>query len=107
LRAATVIAGVLGQAGKRGKDRRIKEAENGQVTWQNPQEVRDFLTQERKAQEAAAAELSQNKPDAPQDMDGVMNAAQLEAFQLLQEIERERRSKGKRGAKKAEEEDED
>jgi hypothetical protein len=40
-------------------------------------------------------------------MDGVMNAAQLEAFQLLQELERERRSKGKRGGKKAEEEDED
>jgi small subunit ribosomal protein S2 len=109
LRAATVIAGVLGQAGKRGRDRRLKEAENGQVTWQNPQEVRDFLTQEKKAQEAAAAELAGQKTETetPQDMDGVMNAAQLEAFQLLQELERERRSKGKRGGKKAEEEDED
>lgn len=48
-----------------------------------------------------AAELSEKKPDAaPVDMDGVMNAAQLEAFQLLHEIERERRSKGRRGTKK-------
>lgn len=65
------------------------------------------MIQEKKAQEAAAAELSEKKPEAPQDMDGVMNAAQLEAFQLLQEIERERRFKGRRGGKKGEEKEEE
>jgi hypothetical protein len=99
LRTSTVIAGVLGRAGQRGKERRIKDAANGEVTWENPMEISVFLNLEkrRKGQEEEAARAASEAEDGgPQDMDGVMTAAQLEAHQLLQELERERRSSGRR-----------
>jgi hypothetical protein len=62
-------------------------------------EISQFLNLQEKlrVQEEEAARLAASEEDrAPEDMDGVMTAAQLEAHQLLQEIERERRSGGRR-----------
>lgn len=60
-------------------------------------EISQFLNlqEQLKVQEEQAARAA-SEDGAPQDMDGVMTAAQLEARQLLQEIERERRSGGRR-----------
>lgn len=81
----------------------MKDAAEGQVTWQNPLEISQFLKLQqelKQMEEAEAAALeAKNKGDAVPDMDGVMTEAQLEAEKLLRDIERERRSGGRRGKK--------
>ncbi|KAH8888478.1 ribosomal protein S2 [Thozetella sp. PMI_491] len=55
IRAVSVIASVLGRAGQRGKRRRLKDAEEGLVTWETPAEVARFIQSDakRKATEIA------------------------------------------------------
>lgn len=43
LRSTGLIASVLGQAGKSGQRRRLAEAEDGNVTWQTPQDITQFI----------------------------------------------------------------
>lgn len=43
LRSTGLIASVLGQAGKYGQKRRLAEAEDGNVTWQTPQDITQFI----------------------------------------------------------------
>lgn len=59
LRAATLIAGVLGRAGERGQKRRLADAEEGIVTWQTPQDVAKYIA--REAQAKAEEEAERNK----------------------------------------------
>ncbi|SPQ24457.1 21080ea4-f04f-4601-98a4-d2bfe25ac136 [Thermothielavioides terrestris] len=57
LRAVTLIAGVLGRAGERGQQRRLAAANEGIVTWRNPDEVALFIQKDadRKLTAAKAA----------------------------------------------------
>jgi len=48
-----LIAGVLGKAGGLGQKRRLREAENGKVTWQLSEDIYKFLKEKRK-QEAGS-----------------------------------------------------
>jgi hypothetical protein len=105
LRAATLIAGVLGRAGERGQKRRLKDAEKGEVTWRNPTEVQKFLEIQEAIKRAddEAAQKAQGWEGPPSgDIHGMMNETQLEAFRVLQDLERERRS-GRRGSRGADE----
>lgn len=43
LRSIGLIGSVLGQAGKQGQKRRLAEAEDGNVTWQTPQDITKFI----------------------------------------------------------------
>ncbi|KAL1902231.1 hypothetical protein Sste5346_001207 [Sporothrix stenoceras] len=43
LRSAALIAGVLGQAGKLGNKRRLRDAKDGLVTWENDTDVLGYL----------------------------------------------------------------
>ncbi|KAK1767474.1 37S ribosomal protein, mitochondrial [Phialemonium atrogriseum] len=85
LRAVAVIGGVLGRAGQRGQRRRLKDAENGIVTWENPTDISKFIALEQAAKEAAEkAEKKMAKArDQGGEQDGV-SAAQLEAFDYFQ-----------------------
>ncbi|KAB5575381.1 ribosomal protein S2 [Coniochaeta sp. 2T2.1] len=101
LRTATVIAGVLGKAGQRGQARRLKDAALGEVTWRNPVEISKFLEIQAMIKHAEDEAARLNAEGAEQDrankkIHGVMDAEELEAFKLLQDLERERRSKGGR-----------
>lgn len=102
LRTATVIAGVLGRAGQRGQERRLKDAELGEVTWRNPVEIQKFLEIQEMIKQAEddaarAARKEEGKEGRSADnIPGMMNEDQLAAFQLLQSLERERRSGGRR-----------
>jgi hypothetical protein len=100
LRTATVIAGVLGRAGERGQQRRLKDAELGEVTWRNPREIQKFLEIQsmlKEAEDDAARKAAQETDQRSSgSIPGVMDKSQLEAFQLLQDMERERRSGGRR-----------
>jgi hypothetical protein len=44
LRSTAFIAGVLGQSAKEGKERRLKEAQEGIVTWQMPADIREHIS---------------------------------------------------------------
>lgn len=98
LRTATVIAGVLGRAGERGQKRRLKDAELGEVTWRNPTEIAKFMEIQamiQAAEKQSARDTQANQRRASREVPaGVMDDTQLEAFQLLQNLERERRSGG-------------
>ncbi|KAL2260523.1 hypothetical protein VTK26DRAFT_5434 [Humicola hyalothermophila] len=59
LRAATLIAGVLGRAGERGQQRRLADAENGIVTWNTPPDIAQFIM--AKQAEAEALEEAQRQ----------------------------------------------
>jgi hypothetical protein len=89
LRTATVIASVLGRAGERGQKRRLKDAKLGEVTWHNPTEIQKFLEIQaaiKLADDEAARKAADLERKSSGDIPGMMNQAQLEAFQLLQEV---------------------
>lgn len=44
-----VVGGVLGRAGEAGKNRRLEDAKQGTVSWQNPEEVQRHMRKEVKA----------------------------------------------------------
>ncbi|PHH59117.1 hypothetical protein CDD81_3711 [Ophiocordyceps australis] len=59
LRSVGVIAGVLGRAGQRGRDQRLREAVQGSVPWNTPESLRRHMKKEvlaalRKKKEAMA-----------------------------------------------------
>lgn len=80
-----VIGGVLGRAGQRGQRRRLKDAENGIVSWQNPTDISKFIALDQAAKKAEEkAEKKRAKAgDQDGEQDGV-SAAQLEAFDYFQ-----------------------
>lgn len=57
MRAVTLLAGVLGKAGERGQKRRLADANNGIVTWNNPSEIERWMDSNaaEKAREALIA----------------------------------------------------
>ncbi|PHH68294.1 hypothetical protein CDD82_662 [Ophiocordyceps australis] len=66
LRAVAVIAGVLGKAGQRGKDQRLREAAQGSVPWSTPEALRRHMRKEvlaalRKKQAAMAMAMNKDE----------------------------------------------
>ncbi|KAM0277268.1 hypothetical protein ACHAQH_005926 [Verticillium albo-atrum] len=55
LRSTSLIGGILGRAGQEGQKRRKDAAAEGQVTWENPVEVRRYMEKTRERYEAAKA----------------------------------------------------
>lgn len=90
---------MLGRAGQRGQERRLKDAELGEVTWRNPAEIQKFLeiqTMLKEAEDEAARKARAEEERATDNIPGVMDKGQLEAFQLLQDMERQKRSGSRR-----------
>lgn len=90
-----LIAGVLGRAGQRGQRRRLKEAENGVVTWENPSEVQNFIKLD--AQAKANEEHKKNRAleernSRGKKREGPVSEAQLEAFEYFQKKREEGRA---------------
>lgn len=86
-----VIAGVLGRAGQRGQRRRLKAAETGEVTWQNPTDVGKFITLDAKLKRAEKKKAMEEASDR----DGRGSQAELEAFSYFQK-QRDNVARGKR-----------
>jgi small subunit ribosomal protein S2 len=61
LRSAALIAMVLGKAGARGLQRRKDDAENGQVNWETPRDVQQYITVEMQRK---AAEIQRARKEA-------------------------------------------
>ncbi|CAK7217252.1 hypothetical protein SBRCBS47491_003101 [Sporothrix bragantina] len=55
LRMAAVVAGVLGRAGEMGQKRRLRDAKDGIVTWENSEEVARYMNKTNKALEGVRA----------------------------------------------------
>ncbi|KAH6955111.1 hypothetical protein HG530_015634 [Fusarium avenaceum] len=49
LRAMAVVGGVLGRAGQRGQQRRLADAKKDKATWENPPDLVQHMTREKKA----------------------------------------------------------
>ncbi|KAH7245985.1 ribosomal protein S2, flavodoxin-like domain-containing protein [Fusarium tricinctum] len=49
LRAMAVVGGVLGRAGQRGQQRRLEDAKKDKATWENPPDLVQHMTREKKA----------------------------------------------------------
>ena len=68
LRCLAVIGSVLGRAGEQGQKRRAEAAANGQVTWDTPSEIKQYLkiTAQRRlwTERAAREEAEKAKPAA-------------------------------------------
>ncbi|KJR88792.1 small subunit ribosomal protein S2 [Sporothrix schenckii 1099-18] len=52
LRSAALIAGVLGRAGELGQKRRLRDAREGVVAWENAEEINRFMDKRNRANEA-------------------------------------------------------
>lgn len=76
-----VIAGVLGRAGQRGQRRRLKAAEEGEITWQTPTEIGKFMQLDMEQRKAEQKKLRQ---EAKKNLSGETSAAELEAFSYFQ-----------------------
>ena len=82
-----MIAGVLGRGGQRGQQRRLKDAEEGIVTWQNPTDIRRHVKKEtakeleahKKVMRAAQARGGGEEQEEQEAL-----AAQLKAFSHFQ-----------------------
>lgn len=87
LRSVALIAGVLGRAGERGQQRRLAEAEQGVVTWENPRDVNDFIVRdaEAKALEEAKA-MSQATEDGSLEEKPLQREDFLTDSEVLEEM---------------------